>query len=113
MVEPNKGMIIMGVLEVMFIGSLYNYINVLSLKYSDKFNLNPFYIIIPACIIIVIKWLAFNDDRWKEYIDEFDKFDNSKRSFGGWIVFVITVGILLNFLYSGILLRQMHGWPVW
>lgn len=110
--SQTKAMIIMSVLEVWFVVSLYSYSKILIFRYSGKSELNLLYIIIPSFIIVVLKWLAFNNDDWKQYIKEFDRWDNRKNNIGTWIVIFLTIGIFLNLLCSVILLRRMYGWEV-
>lgn len=110
--SETKAMIIINTLEILFIGSLYCYINLIMIRRMISFSINSPVIMIPLIIIIGINAFVFNDDKWKKYIKEFEEFDTINNNKGTWIIAILTVVIVLNFFLSASLLRQMYGWEV-
>lgn len=106
-----KALIIVGVIEILFIASIHTYFKILTFKHSDKFNLGAILITALACIFITFKWQAFKDDRWKEYVKEFEAKDRESYQ-GTYIVVIIAIIILANLIFSMSCWRQMQGWPV-
>jgi len=57
--------------------------------------------IVPLVAIFLINYFAFvNNDKWKEYVKEFDKLPRYKNILGTWIVVIIIAFILVNVVIS-------------
>jgi len=73
----------------------------------------PFFslpIFAPLIILLVIKWFIFErEDKWKNYVKEFDKWPKGKNRMGFWVVGIIILFVLLNFLYAVNLNLQPKG----
>jgi hypothetical protein len=86
--------------ELFFIFSLFNYHDVLFWQYTET-TFFSYAVLIPLAIIIFINWFLFSrNDDWIKYIEKFDNYSIDKNRKGGWIVFVIIVFIVANFIIS-------------
>lgn len=58
-------------------------------------------VLMPFIILYGINWFIFEkDDRWKDYVKEFDGWPPKKNRTGAWIVVLMILFIILNFIYS-------------
>ncbi|MCQ4142603.1 hypothetical protein [Chryseobacterium sp. EO14] len=97
--------IAVGALEFWLIISFLNYYNI----YIDRdvnFSKNVYIII--GLFLALIKYLMFvRTDEWKRYFEKFDALPREVNKKGGWIVFGITVFIILNLILSFYLMMQI------
>jgi hypothetical protein len=85
-------MLILGVLKFYYIGFI-----------DQNDTINPFSIttIVPLLAVFFVNYFAFvNNDKWKEYVKEFDKLPRYKNIIGTWIVIIVVVFILVNVVIS-------------
>jgi len=55
----------------------------------------------PFIILYGINWFIFEkDDRWKEYVKEFDGWPRKKNVVGMWAVVMMILFVIFNFIYS-------------
>lgn len=82
--------------------------------FSDTRGVIPFLSFKVIAILLftfIIQWLAFwRDDKWKQYIERFDQWTSSKNERGGWIVAVVTILLLANFIVALTLDPPPGGW---
>jgi len=101
-----KAAICIGTLEVGIYFSLINYKDVL-LQRNSSFDDYSFIVI---SIIIFLKWVAFfKDEKWRDYLVLFDSWPKNKNLKGSWLVFIVTVIIVGNFIISCVLFSPLRG----
>lgn len=95
-----KALICMFVVEVWLVFAI-------SLYFGYFFNFHPHIVffsfigLAPFIILLVMKWFIFEkNDRWKNYVIEFDSWPSQKRQKSSWIVDAIIIFIIFNFFYS-------------
>ncbi len=95
-----KALICMFGIEVWLVFSI-------ALYFGYFFNVHPhiaFFSFIglgPFIILLGIKWFIFEkDDQWKYYVKEFDSWPSQKKRTGAWIVIIMILFIIFNFIYS-------------
>ncbi|MFA6249142.1 MAG: hypothetical protein WC615_19525 [Mucilaginibacter sp.] len=67
-------------------------------------------ILAPAIILYIIKWFVFDrENKWKGYVNEFDKWPKGKNRAGGWVVVTIIMFVLLNFIFAVNINLQSNG----
>lgn len=55
----------------------------------------------PFIVLLVMKWFIFEkDDRWKNYVREFDNWPPKRNLAGTWIVIMMILFVIFNFIYS-------------
>jgi hypothetical protein len=71
------------------------------------FNIHPhiaffsFIGLAPFIVLLIMKWFIFEKaDRWKNYVNEFDSWPPKRNRVGTWIVILLILFIILNFIYS-------------
>ena len=105
-----KAVIVVMSIEVWALFSLQNYYDVL-LHQHGKLSFYSFKVLIPFAIIIIINWFAFvHDDKWKEYVYEFDQWPKEKNKKGTWIVAGITLFVFAILVFSFYLNPPPGGW---
>lgn len=96
-------------LEIWFSISIYSY---LSIFLSEKINLSitePSGFI-PYAIIVGLNIYFFNSsNKWKPYFEEFEKWPKRKNLKGEIIVWSIIVLIIINFIFSVSLMKNLIG----
>ncbi|MGU3376136.1 hypothetical protein [Chryseobacterium sp. M5A1_1a] len=101
-----KTVIVIGTLELWFLGSFLNYYSII---YDIKLNVtakSPI-LLIPLFLICILNYFSFfHTDIWKIYNNEFDNLPISKNKKGGFIVWSIVIFIVLNFFISAYLLQK-------
>lgn len=105
----SKALICMFAVEIWLVFSIGIYFGLL-------FNLHthiPFFsfpIFAPLVILFIIKWLIFErEDKWKNYVNEFNKWPKRKNGIGFWVVGIIILVVILNFIYAVNLNLQPKG----
>jgi len=99
-----RAIMLLTFLEMWFLFSINNYWDV-ALKQHSTIQLFSFKSI-PFIIIILIKWFAFiRNDRWEDYVQEFDQWPNERNKTGTWVVLGLSVliicsSIISTYLYS-------------
>ncbi|NQX41295.1 hypothetical protein HQN84_20765 [Pedobacter steynii] len=105
-----KAIIVVMSIEIWILFSLNCYYDVLSHK-RGQLNFISIKVLVPFILLLIIKWFAFwRDDRWKDYVKEFDKWPEEKNNKGGWIVAGITLFFFANLLFSLYLDPPPGGW---
>ena len=102
----SAGMLIV-ILEVLILGILkFYYIGFIDQNDTIKpFSLET---IVPLLTVFFVNYFAFvNNDKWKEYIKEFDKIPRYKNIIGTWIVIMIVAFILVNVVISFNIMGQI------
>lgn len=100
-----KAGISLGALEFWLIISFFNYYNIF-IDRNINFSKNIYIMI--GLFLALIKYLMFvQTDEWKDYFKEFDALPKEVNKKGGWIVFGITVFIMLNLVFSFYLMMQI------
>ena len=90
-------------LELFFLFSLINYAEYFLNKHFDLKFFSP-EILIPLLILLFIKWrVLIKTDDWESYVQEFDHWSDQKNARGSWIVFIIVILSIANFIFSGYL----------
>ena len=97
-------------IEIFFAFSLYNYYAFFFNKNAYvTFELKSFKVIFSLITIAVIYYFAFYyNDKWKDYVSEFEKWPKNKNILGGIIVCIIILFIIGNFIYSEYLLGFLN-----
>jgi hypothetical protein len=73
-----KAVIVVMSIEIWILLSLNCYYDVLSHK-RGQLNFISIKVLVPFILLLIIKWFAFwRDDRWKDYVKEFDKWPEEK-----------------------------------
>jgi len=95
-----KALICMFGIEVWLVFSI-------ALYFGYFFNIHPhivffsFFGLAPFIILLVMKWFIFEkDDRWENYVKEFNRWSPKKNRAGAWIVIIVILFIVFNFIYS-------------
>lgn len=97
-------------IEIWILFSLLNYYDVLTHRHII-FSFFSLTVLIPLVILLLIKWVLFwKDDRWREYVKEFDKWPKRKNQIGGWVVAGLTLLIFANLILSLYLDPPVGGW---
>lgn len=105
-----KAIIVVMTLEIWIVFSLINYHDVI-VEERSQFNFLSSIELIPFMIIILIKWFAFwRDSKWKDYVNEFDRWPKVKNRNGTMIVMGIVAFIVVNFVVSFYLNPPPNGW---
>jgi hypothetical protein len=82
--------------------------------FSDTRGIIPFLSVKVIAILLftlIIQWLAFwRDDKWKQYVERFNQWPSNKNERGGWIVAVVTILLLANFIVALTLDPPPGGW---
>jgi len=100
-----KAGVVMIALEIWTILLLINYYNIFLNRYFHLEKRTFFFL---GFIIIVVNYLAFvHTDIWKEYNKNFDKLPKEVNKKGSWIVFGITIFIIVNLIFSFYLMNQI------
>ena len=69
-----------------------------------------FPVLAPFVILFITKWFIFeNKDKWKNYVDDFNKWPKRKNRIGFWVVGMIILVVILNFIYAVNLNLQPKG----
>jgi hypothetical protein len=85
-------MLILGILKFYYIGFI-----------DQNDTIKPFSVatIVPLLAVFLINYFSFvNNDKWKEYVKEFDKLPRYKNIIGTWVVLMIVAFILVNVVIS-------------
>lgn len=96
----SKAVMCIGLLELWLFFSLINYWN-----YFSKWEC-PLQILLLLCLILfiilgIIHWFIFSkDDKWKNFVAEFEEWPRKKNVAGTFIVVGIIIFIIINFLIS-------------
>ena len=95
-----KAMVCMSAIEVwvVFSGALYvgYFFNI-----NARTSVFSFTGIVILIILFMTKWFVFEkNDRWKNYVREFNQWQTEKNRLGAWVVFVLILFIIFNFIYS-------------
>ncbi len=95
-----KALICLFGIEVWFVFSI-------ALYFGYFFSIHPhiaffsFIGLAPFIILLVMKWFVFEkDDRWKNYVKKFDSWPPKKNRAGAWIVIVMILFIIFNFILA-------------
>lgn len=101
-----KASLTLDIIVVILFTSLLNYYKVFV---SPKSHLGEDYLLlIVLAIINVINYMVFhNKDKWKEYVDEFDKLPKKTNNIGSWVVLITVTIIVTNFILSFYLYYQI------
>lgn len=93
--------------EIWSLLSIYNYYTIIT-KENLHLSFKKTLIYIPLIIIILLKWQNFSSkEQWFSYHQQFDALPKKVNKKGGWIVFGITVFIILNLVFSFYLMMQI------
>ena len=95
-----KALIFMFGIEVWLVFSIAGY-------FGYFFNFHPhiaffsFTGLAPFIILLVMKWFIFEkEDRWRSYVKEFDRWPPKRNRIGAWVVTIVILFIIFNFIYS-------------
>ena len=96
-------------LGIWFYISIYSYLSIfldrkISLSITEPLGFIP-------CIVILSSSIYFfnSPNKWKPYFEEFDKWPKSKNLVGGIIVWSIITLIIVNFIFSVNLMKNLIG----
>lgn len=93
--------------EIWSLLSIYNYYTIIT-KQNLHLSFKTPLIYIPFIVIILLKWKNFSSkEQWFSYHQQFDALPTEVNKKGGWIVFGITVFIILNLIFSFYLMMQI------
>lgn len=88
----------------------------IGIYYDHIFNIHKhiplvsFPILVPSIFLLIIKWFFFQKKEvWKNYVKEFDKWSKREKRMGFWLVGIIIVFVILNFIYAVNLNLQPTG----
>lgn len=99
-------------LELWFFGSIFVYYKIYFNPYVDL-KLDTIERFILIIVLGELKYYTFSyNQKWKKIINRFDKLPRYKNILGGWIVFLISIFIFLNLLYSFFLMSKID-WSVY
>ena len=105
-----KAVIVVMSIEIWILFSLNNYYDILS-HHRGQLNFISFKVLIPFISLILINWYTFlKDDRWKDYVKEFDQWPKRKNIIGGWIIAGVTLFFFANLIFSIYLDPPPGGW---
>ena len=95
-------------LEIWLLLSCINYYFVLN-NIKEPLNFFNFFILCPFIFILIINYILFihYDNTWKEYNKEFSTLAKGKNLIGGVIVWGIIILIIINFIFSVHLRRNL------
>ena len=63
-------------------------------------HISKFMALVPFVILFIINWFIFEkNDKWKNYVHEFNKWPKEKNRKGFWIVRIIILVIAISFFY--------------
>lgn len=95
-----KAVIVVISLEIWILFSLNNYWDVLLGRHGEL-SFFSFKVLVPFLLLMLLKWFAFwKDDRWKEYVNEFNQWSQKTNNQGSWIVACITLLCFANLVFS-------------
>lgn len=95
------------VLELLILLSIGAYYAVISRTILDL-NIKMPIVYIPSIIIMTTNYFAFiHTDKWKDYVEEFDLLPQKNNKTGSWIVFIIILLIIMNWVFSIYLMSQV------
>ena len=64
----------------------------------------------PLGAVLLVNYFAFiNNDRWKEYVNEFDQWPRNRNIIGTWIVIGIIAFIIVNLVVAFNTMGQITG----
>jgi len=97
------------VLEVLFLGALkFYYIEFID--QNNSFEFFSFQTLVPLIAVLLLNYFAFfKNDRWKEYVNEFNQWPRKRNIIGTWIVIGIVVFIIVNMVVAIHIMGQITG----
>lgn len=103
-----KALFSMMVLEIWLLLSSLIYYKVYTKRDFIAENLMVPVLIIAAIIFSLVKYFVFEyQNKWKDYIREFNKYSKKKNRIGGIIVWAIILLIIANLIFAFYLMSQI------
>lgn len=97
------------VIEIWFCITIYSYLSIfldrkVSLSITEPSGF------IPYILILTFNIYMFNSPiKWKSYFEEFEKFSKRKNRIGGIVVWGIIILLIVNFVFSVNLMKNIIG----
>lgn len=97
------------VFEVLFLITLkFYYIEFID--QSNSFVFLSVETLVPLITVFLVNYFAFlNNDRWKEYVNEFDQWPRNRNIIGTWIVIGIIAFIIVNLAVAFHIMGEITG----
>lgn len=104
----DKAIILILALELITLYSIIFYSDTI-FEHHSYLTFFSFKVLVPFIAMIAIKWFLFSrNDNWKQYVAEFDQLPKSKNRKGTWLIIVITLLLIANFVLSVYLDPYIH-----
>ena len=96
-----KSYVIIGGSQGLLIVEFYVWCDIIFKNRNIEFS-NPYKVVIPLAIFIaVINYYIFlQDDKWREYEEEFKNYTKKKSSIVGWLSFLFLIGVLSSLVFA-------------
>jgi hypothetical protein len=105
-----KAMVCLLSLEFWILLSVYNYFRYL-FSFPNQLFLFSMANLVPLALLMGLNWAFFwKDDKWKEYVETFDKLPKEQNTKGRYIVISLTIFLFLNFCFSTYINPPLGGW---
>jgi len=101
-----KTSLVIVALEIWFCVSLLIYYNIFICPNSNIIGTEIQWILMVIILVLVDYFIFHHNDQWKKYNQEFDQLPKKKNNMGSWIVFLIVLLIISNFIFSFYLYYQ-------
>ncbi len=102
-----KALLSVMVIELWLLASLGIYYTVITKK-GMVLSLTKPIIFIPLAAILVINYLTFLPNNiWEQYVQEFDKISKKKNNIWGFVVWVVILAIIANFIFYFYLMSRI------
>lgn len=96
-----KALVIIGGAQMLLLVEIINWFQLI-FKKEDIYVENPYYIVVPAGVVLAFIDYNFflKKENWKKYQDDFKKLTKSESQLIGWLVFLILTAVVASLCFS-------------
>nr|WP_314499703.1 hypothetical protein [uncultured Chryseobacterium sp.] len=102
-----KTSLVMIVLELFLLASILIYYKLFINFNANIIGTEKQWIIMVILLVLIDYIMFYKKNQWKNIVSEFDNLPTKKNKLGSWIVFLIIISIITNFILSFILYYRM------